>query len=686
MCEIIVQSRVHVDQPLKKESQRTNPKFNLVLKEVGFVRDQLGEMWSAAQARSVPPLKRPITLDIFWQDLTRQPPPKILLERWELRYNWLGGGGSHRRPRSHSHHQPSDPYGSRSGSHSGSSVGTSGSGPNFGSGSVLAQLRRVYRKITAVLRTLYSCTRMLPAYQLSRRAYSMTPNSSEALGVLLYCAEDGMRQESRDMLTFDQQINGDDAVIETRINSISTPYGDFTLNLQYRQNVDFQVARPQELIGSNLIIQDYASNPRKTDSLSSQSNYGGPSKSRWCGDSDSQRIRSYSVHDAPVRAGHHPGGRLMTRPVGIPGANVDPSNTGFPGPISSAAIPDPDPSMFWSPQSDINQPVFQEITGLSPVQIQALGKQSPPEHPDLHRVYSRSADSYSPLKHLMGSPQQYSKSQNYNWSAVPYGTEAKSRYYYQNRNADEVGSLESPLSRKSSLDRKTSFDSSSYGERRKSSHGPFESSGDEGSLPPATPPFTYTIAHAGMLQNSSFTKPVPSSSPPFISIPVHLMGTSTQYPEPPPLSLRKPQIQNHSKSPEITGLALIPLPDSPFQSLDHSSLLQNSVFKDTCGVSHMTTSSSVQETQDSQKQDTQSQDLPFSTSDSIEDLNVVASAPPQFQSQQLNSASLQQLLQICDSFEGQEFLDTRISLESLETELAEFQQHYHDNFKKVSSS
>ncbi|CAM9684164.1 unnamed protein product [Heterosigma akashiwo] len=150
----------------------------------------------------------------------------------------------------------------------------------------------------------------------------MVPNNHETIGILLYSTDEQRLHSSSSTeafggpLSFHRRELGapchhDNAVLRTNITSIGTPYGDFSMTLQYRQNVDFQVAQsPNDIIDSQLIIQDYAVHPRKPAQEGSQGH---------------EQMRAAAASASPGRSRAQTLAHLAgSQPVGIPAAHQQP--------------------------------------------------------------------------------------------------------------------------------------------------------------------------------------------------------------------------------------------------------------------------------------------------------------------------------------------------------------------------
>lgn len=647
MCEVIVQSRVDLGQPTAPEKKL--PKFNLTVREVPYVRETLAGVWGA---QPVVALGRPITLDVFWQELNSPTPSDgVLLEKWELCYKCTGVSELQHRTRRRS----IPGQGERAAHETNQSLSQA-----MANQEVLSQLRRVFKRVTVVLRTLYSYTRMLPAHQLHRRATSTlsVPKPAERLGVLLYCPEDQMAEDTGGLMGFSRDKGTSGGVIETLVTSISTPFGDFHLNLQYLQNVDFKIQVPQPaIIDSKLIIQNYVGDEHVSSSDKHPLNL------------HSRSDRYVKAHSAQYQ-GALSNFSQHSQPLPIPGLELQ--NTGYPPPGSRS---------FWlAKEEDLKIHGQQHMQGIRERDTGSASKGSmPADPPTLVRVYSRSADSYSPLQApLTGSPSS-TRMMSEVWS-VPYGLR-NSEQHLSTMHKKEVASkhsrnmsAESPASRKTS----TSESSNEPASYRKYSCGTNES-GDEG-LVPATPPFTYSVAQ----MSSPLSKYVLSSrsSPPFPSIPLYLLGAS-QF-SPPPLALNAPlkQVCNEERvSLQQAGLSLTPLPDSPFQTLDHSCMLQSSVFKEASGLSVGSTSMSANEEQDDQKMG--AQDLPFSLSDSTDDIfNISAGSPTK--EKEPGISSMQKWLKATSGLDLN-LEEMAVSLGKIDDEIAEFERFGNGFFQKCNN-
>ncbi|KAL3665156.1 hypothetical protein V7S43_009785 [Phytophthora oleae] len=200
-AELIVQSRVNLqaEPDVRRSSRRA--RFNLDIEEVPVVRDAM-----AAWKEDV---RLPLAIDIFWDADGH----KVLLERWCVTFA-ADGDATHLGA-------PQD---------------------------VIQQLKEVCKRISVLLRALFSFMRQLPAHRLFAQAYpSMLSYSMHAAP-----ATDAVR-------VFEAQRV---ATSGYSFIPIATPFGLLKVTAVYRRDCDQfaerqEQAAPSRLFQDNFIIQDY---------------------------------------------------------------------------------------------------------------------------------------------------------------------------------------------------------------------------------------------------------------------------------------------------------------------------------------------------------------------------------------------------------------------------------------------
>ncbi|KAG7384103.1 hypothetical protein PHYPSEUDO_002958 [Phytophthora pseudosyringae] len=202
-AELIVQSRVNfqAEPALRRGSRRA--RFNLDIEEVQAVRDAM-----AAWKEDV---RLPLAIDVFWDADGH----KVLLERWSVTFAADGDG-----PNAH-----------LSSTHD-----------------VIQQLKEVCKRISVLLRALFSFMRQLPAHRLFAQSYpSMLSYTMHAAP-----ASDATR-------AFEAQRV---ATSGYSFIPIATPFGLLKVAAVYRRDCDpfaerQEQAAPSRLFQDNFIIQDY---------------------------------------------------------------------------------------------------------------------------------------------------------------------------------------------------------------------------------------------------------------------------------------------------------------------------------------------------------------------------------------------------------------------------------------------
>ncbi|OWZ15738.1 hypothetical protein PHMEG_00010555 [Phytophthora megakarya] len=201
VAELIVQSRVNLqtEPDVRRGSRRA--RFNLDIEEVTAVRDAMAS-WKED-------VRLPLAIDIFWDGDGR----KVLLERWSVTF------------------------------------AADESSSNLGSTQdVIQQLKEVCKRISVLLRALFSFMRQLPAHRLYAQSYpSMLSYTMHAAP-----ASDATR-------AFEAQRVATSAY---SFIPIATPFGLLKVAAVYRRDCDQfterqEQAAPSRIFQDNFIIQDY---------------------------------------------------------------------------------------------------------------------------------------------------------------------------------------------------------------------------------------------------------------------------------------------------------------------------------------------------------------------------------------------------------------------------------------------
>ncbi|KAG1705883.1 hypothetical protein DVH05_002447 [Phytophthora capsici] len=200
-AELIVQSRVNLqaEPDVRRSSRRA--RFNLDIEEVPVVREAMAAWKEDVQL--------PLAIDIFWDADGH----KVLLERWSVTF------------------------------------AADGDATNLNATQdVIQQLKEVCKRISVLLRALFSFMRQLPAHRLFAQAYpSMLSYSMHAAA-----ATDAVR-------AFEAQHVATSAY---SFIPITTPFGLLKVAAVYRRDCDqfterLEQAVPSRLFQDNFIIQDY---------------------------------------------------------------------------------------------------------------------------------------------------------------------------------------------------------------------------------------------------------------------------------------------------------------------------------------------------------------------------------------------------------------------------------------------
>uniref|UniRef100_A0AAV1U9G8 Autophagy-related protein 13 N-terminal domain-containing protein n=1 Tax=Peronospora matthiolae TaxID=2874970 RepID=A0AAV1U9G8_9STRA len=260
-AELIVQSRVNLQaEPDWRRSSR-RARFNLDIEEVPIVRD--------AMAAWRDDVRLPLAIDIFWEGAAGSC-HKVLLERWSVTF---------------------------------AAEGESSSSGVSSTQDVIQQLKEVCKKISVLLRALFSFMRQLPAHRLFAQSYpSMLSYTIHAVP-----ASDVAR-------AFDAQYV---ATSGYAFIPIATPFGLLKVATVYRRDCSQyteqqEQAAPSRILQNNFIIQDYV--PGSSDLVPASAPESSwtravlvPSPTREAGSpaasfvptSDAQLLRDDDVRDLP---------------------------------------------------------------------------------------------------------------------------------------------------------------------------------------------------------------------------------------------------------------------------------------------------------------------------------------------------------------------------------------------------
>uniref|UniRef100_K3WW66 Autophagy-related protein 13 N-terminal domain-containing protein n=1 Tax=Globisporangium ultimum (strain ATCC 200006 / CBS 805.95 / DAOM BR144) TaxID=431595 RepID=K3WW66_GLOUD len=212
-AELIIQSRVNFQSEADHRRGNRRARFNLDIEEVQFVRDAMLAWREDVHL----PLTIGIYLDSGGDD------QRVLLEQWSVMYAPDGGDA--------------DSY---SGLRRNSSSHLTGAARD-----VIQQLKEVCKKISVLLRALYSFMRLLPAHRLFKRSYPST---------LSY------EIHSMSSAFLETHFEKDVPVSRYSFVPITTPFGFLKISTVYRLNCEFireQEAAPAPIFKNNFIIQDY---------------------------------------------------------------------------------------------------------------------------------------------------------------------------------------------------------------------------------------------------------------------------------------------------------------------------------------------------------------------------------------------------------------------------------------------
>ncbi|KAF4035567.1 Autophagy-related protein 13 [Phytophthora infestans] len=202
-AELIVQSRVnfHAEPDFRRSNRRA--RFNLDIEEVQAVRDSMTP-WKED-------VRLPLTIDIFWDTGSR----KVLLERWSVTFTADGESSS---------------------AHLGSTQ------------DVIQQLKEVCKRISVLLRALFSFMRQLPAHRLFTQSYP---------SMLSYSMHTASASAATRAFEAERVATSGYSFVP-----IMTPFGRLKVAAVYRRDCDQfteqqEQAAPSRILPDNFIIQDY---------------------------------------------------------------------------------------------------------------------------------------------------------------------------------------------------------------------------------------------------------------------------------------------------------------------------------------------------------------------------------------------------------------------------------------------
>ncbi|TDH69992.1 hypothetical protein CCR75_000867 [Bremia lactucae] len=203
VAELIIQSRVnfHAEPDLRRGSRRA--RFNLDIEEVPIVRDAM-----AAWKEDV---TLPLAIDIYWDAGSHT----ILLERWSVTFV-------------------------ADGEHAFAYLSSTQD--------VIQQLKEVCKRISVLLRALFSFMRQLPAHRLFTQSYP---------SMLSYTLHGAVASDA--VHAFETQRV---ATSSYSFMPITTPFGNLKVTAVYRRDCDpftelRELAAPLRILQDDFIIQDY---------------------------------------------------------------------------------------------------------------------------------------------------------------------------------------------------------------------------------------------------------------------------------------------------------------------------------------------------------------------------------------------------------------------------------------------
>ncbi|CAH0521651.1 unnamed protein product [Peronospora belbahrii] len=248
VAELIIQSRVNL-QTTSSDLQRgtRRARFNLDIEEIPTIRD--------AMMRWKEDVRLPLTIDIFWdgrearQAREASEQSKVLLERWSVTF---------------------------------ATDGKVASNTQFSSTQdVIQQLKEVCKRISVLLRALFSFMRQLPAHRLFTQSYP---------SMLSYSMHPAPASDTTRAFE-DQHV----ATSGYAFIPIVTPFGLLKVAAVYRRDCDQfmerqEQAAPSRIFQDNFIIQDYVPISPKLIPASA------PASSQTCSTMTQSSMRGMDLH------------------------------------------------------------------------------------------------------------------------------------------------------------------------------------------------------------------------------------------------------------------------------------------------------------------------------------------------------------------------------------------------------
>ncbi|KND02920.1 uncharacterized protein SPPG_02001 [Spizellomyces punctatus DAOM BR117] len=253
VAQVIVQARAteHARRSLSS-GRKLNKWFNLETLDIESLKEEL-KYWRAHAITS--PQPPPLIIDIFL-DLSALTASQVLMLRDEL---------TQRRQRiGHEHLQAVDPSTGISGRHKSVLLESWQLTLSHPIASQAPELPVVYKKSVALFRSLYSYVRLLPAYRLYRKLRRQK-DGNLGIGYRLSTS----RVMPVDEAGLDQLHSSGDmrrGLSEYNFGSIDTPFGVFSLHVNYRLECDFSVEDPEAVLGTRLgDMDEHYFSPRSLD-------------------------------------------------------------------------------------------------------------------------------------------------------------------------------------------------------------------------------------------------------------------------------------------------------------------------------------------------------------------------------------------------------------------------------------
>lgn len=207
-AELIVQSRVNLEADPDGRRSSRRARFNLDIDEVPTVRD--------AMAAWRDDVRRPLAIDIVYDDAAGSGRPKVLLERWSVTF-----------------------------AADGESAGAVWLGSTQ---DVIQQLKEVCKKISVLLRALFALMRQLPAHRLFAQSYP---------SLLSYTIHAAPASEATRAFETQPAATSGYAFVP-----IATPFGLLRVATVYRRDCSLfteqqEQAASSRILQNSFIIQDY---------------------------------------------------------------------------------------------------------------------------------------------------------------------------------------------------------------------------------------------------------------------------------------------------------------------------------------------------------------------------------------------------------------------------------------------